>query len=276
MPDFPLYVRKGALRQFNRYAAECHWHPDLEFIAVIDGSMEYFVNGQTVWVDSENGIFVNSTRLHYGFSTDRTDCAFIVVAVHPALLGEGTYPGKMYLQEKLGPAAVDFSLLSAQIPWQREALLSIRQMDAAMDRNPPNPLRLLAQATNLCAGICERIQKDASQLTGDSSWLTFWKMSEFIHRHYAVKISIDDIAAIGSVSRSRCCSLFGKYIGQSPNVYLNGYRLMKSSEMLRETSRLISEIAIACGFQTASYFSYAFRKEMGAAPQDYRKRCRAE
>jgi AraC-like DNA-binding protein len=47
---------------------------------------------------------------------------------------------------------------------------------------------------------------------------------------------------------------------------------MKSSEMLRETNRSICEIAIACGFQTPSYFSYAFRKEMGVVPQDYRKR----
>ena len=26
LPDFPLYVRKGALAQFHRYAAACHWH----------------------------------------------------------------------------------------------------------------------------------------------------------------------------------------------------------------------------------------------------------
>ena len=51
VPDFPLYARKGTLRQFNRYAAACHWHPDLEFISVLDGQMEYFVNGQIVHVD---------------------------------------------------------------------------------------------------------------------------------------------------------------------------------------------------------------------------------
>ena len=272
LPDFPLYVRKGTLRQFNRYAAECHWHSDLEFISVLDGSMEYFVNGQTVQIDTENGIFVNSKRLHYGFSIDQTDCSFIVVAVHPTLLGEGNYPGKVYLQEKFGSTTVDFILLGAQIPWQREALLSLHQMYDEMYRNTPHPLRLLAQATSLCADICDHIQLDTSQLAGDQSWMTFWKMSGFIHRYYDVKISLDDIAATGSVSRSRCCKLFGKYIGQSPNAYLNGYRIMKSSEMLRETNRSICEIAIACGFQTPSYFSYAFRKEMGVVPQDYRKR----
>ncbi len=276
LPDFPLYVRKGTLRQFDRYAAECHWHPDLEFISILDGSMEYFVNGRTVLMDPGNGIFVNSKRLHYGFSTDQTDCSFIVVAVHPTLLGEGTHPGKVYLQEKFGSSTDDFILLNVQIPWQREALLSLHQMYDEMYTNPPNPLRLLSQATSLCACIGDHIQPNASQLADDQSWMIFWKMTGYIHRHYDVKISLNDIAATGSVSRSRCCKLFGKYIGQSPNAYLNGYRMMKSCEMLRETNRSIGEIAIACGFQTASYFSYAFRKEMGVVPQDYRKQYKGQ
>jgi len=46
LPDFPLYVRKGELRQFDRYAAACHWHPDIEFISILDGTMDYFVNNQ--------------------------------------------------------------------------------------------------------------------------------------------------------------------------------------------------------------------------------------
>src|SRR5690242_5481341 len=86
LPDFPLYVRKGRLGHFDRYAAACHWHTDLEFILVLDGAMEYYVNGQIVQLARDCGIFVNSKRLHYGFSSDKTDCTFIVVAVHPSLL----------------------------------------------------------------------------------------------------------------------------------------------------------------------------------------------
>ena len=40
LPGFLLYVREGELRNFVRYAA-CHWHPDLEFILVLDGAMDY-------------------------------------------------------------------------------------------------------------------------------------------------------------------------------------------------------------------------------------------
>ncbi|WP_462410283.1 AraC family transcriptional regulator [Neobacillus sp. Marseille-QA0830] len=272
LPDFPLYVRKGALNQFDRFAAACHWHPDLEFILVLDGAMEYFVNGETVPIEKGNGIFVNSKRLHYGFSTNKADCSFIVVAVHPSLLGESTHAGKVYLNEKFGSGTEDFILLTSDSPWKKEVLVSLEQMYHEMHSPARNALRLLSQATSLCACIGDHIQKVPGQPNDDQSWMAVRKMTGFIHHHYDQKLTLDDMAAAGSICRSRCCELFSKYIGQTPNAYLVRYRIQKSCEMLLETNRSVSEIAMVCGFQTPSYFSYVFRKETGLTPQDYRKK----
>lgn len=271
LPNFPLYARKGTLHQFDRYAAACHWHPDLEFILVYSGSMEYFINGQTVHIDPGNGIFVNSKRLHYGFSTDKTDCSYLVVTVHPALLGEGIHAGKAYLEEKFGPNTDNFILLAAQNPWQQEILIFLNQIYDEIHSNTPNLLRLLSQAASMCACIGDHIQQITEQITDEQSWITIRKMTGYIHQHYDLKITLDDIAAAGAICRSRCCELFSKYIGQTPNTYLTQYRIRKSCEMLLETNRSVCEIAIACGFQSASYFSYIFRKETGLVPQSYRR-----
>jgi AraC-like DNA-binding protein len=272
LPDFPFYVRKGDLNQFDRYAAACHWHPDLEFILVLEGSMEYFVNGETVLIEKGNGIFVNSKRMHYGFSTEKTDCSFIVVAIHPSLLGESTHIGKVYLDEKFGTETEDYLLLTPQNSWEKDVLLSLNQIYQEMNSNFRNPLRLLSQATSLCACIGDHIQKVTGQLNDEQSWMAVWKMTGFIHHHYDLKVTLDDIAAAGSICRSRCCELFSVYIGQTPNTYLIRYRIHKSCEMLLETNRSISEIAMVCGFKSPSYFSYVFRKEIGLTPQDYRKK----
>ncbi len=272
LPDFPLYVRKGALRQFDRYAAACHWHPDLEFILVLDGEMEYFINGETVIIETGNGIFVNSKRLHNGFSTNKVNCCFIVVAIHPSLLGENTYTGKAYLDDKFGPKTEDFILLTPQISWKNEILLALDQIYNEMNNDTCNPLRLLSQATSLCACIGDHIQYAPGHLNDDQSWMAVRNMTGFIHHHYDVKITLDDIAAAGSICRSRCCELFNKYMGQTPNTYLVRYRIQKSCETLLESNRSISEISMVCGFQSPSYFSYVFRKETGLTPQDYRKK----
>lgn len=270
IPDFPMYVRKDALHRYG-YAAACHWHPDLEFILVLDGSMDYFVNGKTVHIGAHNGIFVNSKRLHYGFSTDKTDCSFVAVVIHPALLAENSHAVQAYLEQKFGPDTDDFILLDRQIAWQREALLLLGQMCGEMHRDARNPLRLLSQAATLCTYAADHVQQGSGYLADDRGWMTVLKMTGFIQGHYDAKITLNDIAASGAVCRSRCCELFNKYVGQTPNAYLMKYRIAKSCGMLRETGRTVSEIAMACGFQSASYFSAVFRRETGLAPQDYRK-----
>lgn len=274
IPDYPLYVRKGTLQQFSRFTAECHWHSDLEFILAISGRMEYFVNGQIVRIDTGNGIFVNSKRLHYGFSSDQTDCSYIVVAIHPSILGEFTSPGKLFIKEKFGFNTEDYVMLNPKTSWNEDIFISMRKLLTEINLKIPNILLLLSEAASMCALIGENINKNTSQHSTDREWNIFWNMINFIHQNYDSKISLDNIAENGLVCRSRCCELFSQFIGQSPNVYLNGYRINKSCEMLKETNRSIGEIALACGFQTASYFSYVFRQTKGENPQDYRKQSR--
>ena len=86
IPDLPIYARRDALSSFPDYRCPCHWHRDLEFIHVISGQMQYFVNGAIVTLEAGNGLVVNSSRLHYGFSPQQRQCRFTCVVVDPELL----------------------------------------------------------------------------------------------------------------------------------------------------------------------------------------------
>ncbi|MWV42522.1 helix-turn-helix domain-containing protein [Paenibacillus sp. HJL G12] len=271
LPDLPLYVRKGNLHQFNNFAAVAHWHVDVEFIYVLKGSMDFSVNGRITRLHHGDGIFVNSQRLHYGYSLeDHNDCVFLVVVIHPSILGEKTSIVQTYWGEKFSLMMADFVVLTHQMDWQQSVLLSIQEIYQEMYNNhtPPNPLRLASQALSLCATIGDHLQP----IPGQPGVLTHvQEMTRFIHQNYDQKMTLEEIAAAGAVCRSRCCTLFNKYVGQTPNNYVTQYRLQKSCEMLKETRRSISEIALACGFQSSSYFSSIFRKQMGVVPQNYRR-----
>lgn len=86
IPDLPIYARRDALSSFPDYRCPCHWHRDLEFIHVISGQMQYFVNGAIVTLEAGNGLVVNSSRLHYGFSPQQRQCRFTCGVVGPELL----------------------------------------------------------------------------------------------------------------------------------------------------------------------------------------------
>ncbi|GGG53330.1 AraC family transcriptional regulator [Paenibacillus radicis (ex Gao et al. 2016)] len=272
--NLDLYVKKGTLHTFDQLSATCHWHPDLEFISVIEGYMSFFVNGETVHLEKGSGIFVNSKRLHYGFSSDNSDCSYIVVCINSSLLGNDRWIGKQYWDEKFGSNTVDYIRLHDHVSWQQNALISLTQLYEEMHSPDCNPLQLLSMALSLCANIGDHIAEVKEHAQIDQSWIYVWKMTAFIHGNYENKIKLDDIAKAGSVSRSQCCILFDKYVGQPPNAYLIKYRIQKSCELLLHTDRSISEISISCGFQSASYYSFVFQKEMGIVPKEYRRKAR--
>ena len=158
LAGFPMYVSWGELRFFRRYCVACHWHPDLEYIHVLDGEMEYFINGQIVPLKKGEGIFINSKRLHYNYSKDSANCIYITAVIHPALLGSETPFGKKYFESAFGFAKEDYILLSQDIEWQKEALQKITDLYSEMHRPDCSCLRLLAQVNSLCAGIADNIQ----------------------------------------------------------------------------------------------------------------------
>ena len=94
----------------------------------------------------------------------------------------------------------------------------------------------------------------------------------YIQQNYSAKVTLNDIAIAGNVCRSNCCKIFQKFLNQSPIGYLTEYRLEKSLFLLKTTNYTITEIALQCGFNSSSYFTETFRKELNCTPSDYRKK----
>ena len=100
--------------------------------------------------------------------------------------------------------------------------------------------------------------------------LIYRRINDFITRNYTRKLTLDEIAASGNISRSKCCALFQEYAGHTPINFLNLYRLKASTELLRNTTDSIASIALACGFIQQSYYNRLFLREYGMTPKEYR------
>lgn len=53
--------------------------------------------------------------------------------------------------------------------------------------------------------------------------------------------------------------------------YKNLVRLRKAKEILRKGTQSMTQIALAVGFDSSSYFSRIFKQYTGITPQEYRK-----
>ena len=59
-------------------------------------------------------------------------------------------------------------------------------------------------------------------------------------------------------------------MGMPPMQYVNSYRIEKAQTLLKNTDRSITDIALAVGFDDASYFARIFKKQTGMTPREYK------
>lgn len=97
-------------------------------------------------------------------------------------------------------------------------------------------------------------------------------ITHYIIENYNSISSIDDIAASCYLNKSYMCRLFKKETGMTVFEYLNQIKIQNACEMMKTNKDSITDIAMKCGFSSASYFSYTFKELMACTPSDFRKR----
>ncbi|MDT8391474.1 MAG: substrate-binding domain-containing protein [Lentisphaeria bacterium] len=98
------------------------------------------------------------------------------------------------------------------------------------------------------------------------------KAIRYLRRNYAAPVSVDQLADICDVSRTRLYDVFDADLGQSPHALLTRIRLDKAKKMLLETDEKIRAIAEACGFGSVVNLHRHFKSDLGMTPGAYRKR----
>ena len=82
------------------------------------------------------------------------------------------------------------------------------------------------------------------------------------------ELSIDMVAHAVHMSPSHFSVIFKNETGMSFTNYLIQKRIEKSKELIRTTDMKVYEISYKVGYDTAAYFSTAFRKITGISPSD--------
>jgi AraC-like DNA-binding protein len=85
--------------------------------------------------------------------------------------------------------------------------------------------------------------------------------------------SVESLAHEARMSRSAFALKFRTILGQTPLEYLTQWRMYKAGALIRSNNTSFSEAASAVGYGSQSSFSRVFRREMGVAPREYRRKC---
>jgi AraC-like DNA-binding protein len=94
---------------------------------------------------------------------------------------------------------------------------------------------------------------------------------ELLHGSPARVWSVDGLAQEVGLSRSALHDRFVRYLGQAPMQYLASWRIQLSSSLLRESHRVVADIALEVGYESEAAFARAFKRVVGMPPAAWRK-----
>lgn len=94
---------------------------------------------------------------------------------------------------------------------------------------------------------------------------------DYLEENYGEHITLETLGKLSGYVPLHILRLFRESTGQTPHEYLCSYRLLQAKKLLCTTYDSINDIALACGFHSASHFQKLFQKRFGITPNRFRK-----
>lgn len=143
----------------------------------------------------------------------------------------------------------------------------------------PSNMDEIEEAIQYMQGVCEKQQiyrgeqpKEAQEHEHIANNFIVRNALDYMEEHYREKILLSDVAEKTYVSQWHLSKLLNKEMGQSFSEILNGIRIEKAKELLKDPALRIGDIADEVGFLDMAHFSRVFKKLNGISANEYRNK----
>lgn len=254
-----------------RYSAEwnstLHAHPCAEVFFITDGSGYLQVDDQSVPIDKNDMIIVNSNVEHTEISSETRPLEYIVMGVDGLEAISSDDAGNV---DGNGYSVIHFQTDGDQL------LFYLRCLLAEIEGKQPGyntvcqdllevVLMLLMRRSQFTVTFVPTVHKSSKECA---------VVRRYIESHFKENLTLDELAALAHVSKYYLSHAFSREYGTSPINYLLSCRIQESIYLLSETRMSLSQISSTLGFSSPSYFSQSFRRIQGMSPMEYRKQCK--
>ncbi len=270
--EYPFCYYYEDIYQFDFHCIDWHWHSEVEFVYVEEGSADFLVGSNRYVLSAGTGIFINSQVIHRFESEHSAVIPNIVFS--PSLLAQTE---SLVYQKYISPildSGLDCIVFTPDVDWHSEAVESLLRVFEAQNIDS-NEIRTVELLLNLWSIIYKNTSFSSSSREHNVSARNRAElqiMMQYIHRNYSSLITLDDIAKTVSLSKSAVLGMFNKYLHTSPISYLIDYRLKKAAKLLVTTEDSVLSVAQASGFENVGYFCRRFKELFSMTPGEYRQK----
>lgn len=245
-----------------------HYHGMYEIYFLLSGSCQYFIENKLFDVQAGDIVLIPKGAIHKtiyrGTPTERYLINFSGDYIAPEL---SEAAGRLFTEKLYRP---DKDSIGGIVDIFRKIGEESSHFDGYS--------RLLI--TGLLSALFSLMLRTPSSGTAGRSRISIpiESVTQYITAHFKEPITLEQMAAMASLSVSYFSRLFKNTTGFGFKEYLTIIRLKEAKALLLHTDTSICEIAYACGFNDSNYFSSVFKDLHGISPLRYRaeKRIKAD
>ncbi|MFP2237387.1 helix-turn-helix domain-containing protein [Pseudescherichia vulneris] len=136
-----------------------------------------------------------------------------------------------------------------------------------------NHLALSSATTLLLTHLIQHytnVQWQLPKVTGGLAPFVLRNVLAFIEASLAQPLTLADLAQEAALSEYHFARMFSLSMKMAPHQYVMQRRMTRAQDLVRNTSLPLTDIALACGFSSASHFSNRFKSVLGVTPSQLR------
>lgn len=258
------------------YFVDWHWHDEVEFTEIQCDQLICEIGNEQVVVNRGDCIMINSKVLHRYLPVDESgkESLWDSLLFSPEVIADMDSAIHRNFIAPIIQSSRSYLVFDQTIPWQKEAVDHLKEAEKyCIDCPPAVDLYLKRALTALWIQLAEHKELFPEYQNGNSKQRQQERlrmMIRYIWEHYQESLTLADIAGVVHVSERTAERCFKEEIQVTPLIYLQNYRLRCAKRLLQSSTDNILEIALACGFESSSYFDRVFKNTYGMTPRQYR------
>lgn len=95
------------------------------------------------------------------------------------------------------------------------------------------------------------------------------RLLQYMQQNYSSDITLSSLSSLIHVSEEYLVRCFKMQFDMTPMKYLGGLRIANAKRLLESNTMSVSNVAAACGYNSNTSFTRAFKQQTGMSPKEY-------
>jgi len=250
--DNSSLTQNNDIRLYTDFEYIPHLHRDFEMVYVLEGSVTAAIEERRFTVKAGEMLLVLSNQIHSYICDGHNKAVVHVFSADNVPAFARAVSGK-YCNEPVFECDPD---------------VAGYYMSCCIGKEDRSPYALKSYLYAICSQF---LSKCSLTERNDAKSDILHRMLKYVSEHFEENVTLYKMAAELGYETHYLSRVFSRAVGMNIKNYINLYRVDMAKNLLVSTNRSVTEIALACGFQSIRNFNRVFLSEAGVTPQDYRR-----